>query len=431
MSNALAIATVTTALAQIVRTAAQSVVNGADVLTGRPDPSAAPAHRIHLFLYQVSPNTALRNSDLPMRSSDGKAVTRPAAALDLHYMLAFFGSETSLEAQRMLGAVVRDLHVRPVLTKSMIQAAIASQSFLIGSNLADAVEQVKFTPLAVSLEEMSKVWSIFYQIPYTLSIAYQGSVILIESDNAVQPAVPVLKRGDSDQGVNTLLGPFPLIESIYFGLAADKIMESRPLSLPAAQLGLAVIILGHNLAGETVLLRFRHTRLDLSLDLPVDEADISAREVKVMLPPPASGTTQTDWAPGAYTVTVVHRQAGISKEKTSNAIPFALSPTTGAIEPGTTIARDGQGTATITITCRPRVQSGQQAVLVLAGREIVGDIDGGNPDKVIFVMENAPAVTGELIRLRVDGIESMPFIRVDSPPPSRFEFDPNQRITIT
>ena len=64
MSNALAIATVTTALAQIVRTAAQSVVNGADVLTGRPDPNASPAHRIHLFLYQVSPNGAMRNSDL-------------------------------------------------------------------------------------------------------------------------------------------------------------------------------------------------------------------------------------------------------------------------------------------------------------------------------------------------------------------------------
>jgi hypothetical protein len=56
MSNALAIATVTTALAQIVRGAAQSVVNGADVVTGRPDPNAAPGHRIHLFLYQVTPN---------------------------------------------------------------------------------------------------------------------------------------------------------------------------------------------------------------------------------------------------------------------------------------------------------------------------------------------------------------------------------------
>ncbi len=431
MSNALAIATVTTALAQIVRTAAQSVVNGADVLTSRPDPAAAPAHRIHLFLYQVLPNSALRNNDLPMRSLDGKVMTRPAAALDLHFMLAFYGSDTSLEAQRMMGAVVRDLHARPVLTKSMIQAAIASQSFLAGSNLAEAVEMVKFTPLAVSLEEMSKVWSIFYQIPYALSIAYQASVILIESDETAQTAFPVLKRGDGDHGVDTLLGPFPLIESVYFGLPVDTIQQSRPPSLPAAQLGLAVITLGHNLAGEAVLLRFRHSKLDLSQDIQVEQADISGTEVKVLLPQPASGTTQTDWAPGAYTVSVVHKQAGLAKEKTSNALPIALSPIIGAIEPGTTIARDGQGTATITITCRPRVQNGQQTVLVVTGREIVGEIDGANPDKVVFVMDNAPAVIDELIRLRVDGIESMPFIRVDSPPPTTFEFDPNQRITIT
>jgi len=276
MSNALAIATVTTALAQIVRTAAQSVVNGADVLTGRPDPAATPAHRIHLFLYQVSPNAVMRNNDLPTRSSDGKVVTRPTVALDLHYLLAFYGSETELEAQRMLGAVARDLHSRPLLTRSMIQGAIASQPFLSGSNLADAVEQVKFTPLGVSLEEMSKIWSIFYQIPYALSIAYQGTVVLIESEEAAQPALPVLKRGDTDQGVKTLLGPFPLIENVYFGMPADKILQSRPLSLPAAQLGLAVIVAGHNLGGEEVLLRFQHSKLGSTRELSPDSADVSA-----------------------------------------------------------------------------------------------------------------------------------------------------------
>jgi len=431
MSNALAIATVTTALAQVVRTAAQSVVNGADVLTGRPDPAASPAHRIHLFLYQVLPNIALRNSDLPMRSSNGKTITRPTAALDLHYLLAFYGSETELEAQRMLGAVVRDLHSRPVLTRSMIQASIASQPFLNGSNLADAVEQVKFTPLSVTVEEMSKIWSIFYQIPYALSIAYQGSVVLIESDESVQSAFPVLKRGDTDKGVNTLLGPFPLIESVYFGLPTDAILQSRPLSLPAAQLGLCVIVMGHNVSGEDVSLTFNHSKLELSQDLPVDQSDLSATELKVTLPQPDSGTSQTDWAPGVYTITVVQKSSGNALDITSNTIPIALSPIIGAIEPGTTIARDAQGTATITITCRPRVRSEQQVHLLLAGMEIVGQIDGGNPDKVNFAIENAPAVSGALIRLRVDGIESMPFNRVDVPPPPRFEFDANQRVTIT
>ena len=146
MSNSLAIATVTTALAHIVKSAAESVVTGADVVTGRPDPAGSPSHRIHLFLYQVSPNGALRNNDIPTRNAAGKPVVRPAAALDLHYLLAFYGNENELETQRMLGAVVRDLHSKPVLTRRMIKDAVASQAFLKGSNLNDAVEQVKFTP---------------------------------------------------------------------------------------------------------------------------------------------------------------------------------------------------------------------------------------------------------------------------------------------
>jgi hypothetical protein len=431
MSNSLAIATVTTSLAQIVRAAAQSVVNGAEVVTGRPDPNATPGHRIHLFLYQVSPNGAMRNNDLPTRSSDGKIVTRPTVALDLHYLLAFYGSEADFETQRMLGAVVRDLHARPILSRQMIFDAIASQQFLSGSNLADAVEQVKFTPLVVSLEEMSKLWSVFFQTPYALSIAYQASVVLIESEEAAEPALPVLKRGDTDQGVNTLLGPFPIIESAYFGMPEDKILQPRPLSLPAAQLGLAVIVAGRNLGGETVLLRFRHSKLELAQELPVASADLSEKELKVLLPQPGSGTSQTDWAPGVYTVTTVAKQSGTAHERTSNALPIVLSPIISMIEPGTTIPRDVQGTATITITCQPRVRSEQQAVLLLAGRETVGRIDTTDPDKVIFEMKNAPAVTNELIRIRVDGIESMPFKRVDTPPPTRFEFDANQKVTIT
>jgi hypothetical protein len=439
MSNALAIATVTTALAQLVRTAAQSVVNGAEVVTGRPDPNATPAHRVHLFLYQVSPNGAMRNNDLPTRSSDGKLVARPTAALDLHYLLAFYGSETELETQRMLGAVVRDLHATPVLTRQMIRNAVASQNFLQGSNLADAVEQVKFTPLAVSLEELSKLWSVFFQTPYALSVAYQGTVVLIESEEPTQPALPVLSRGDKDQGVDTLLGPFPVIESAYFGLPQDPILQSRPLSLPAAQLGLAMIVSGRNFGGDTVLLRFRHSGRELRnsqnheliSEVPVTPVDRSATELKVVLPQPGAGTTPSDWAPGVYTVTVVDTRSGSPRESSSNALPMALSPIIAAIEPGTTIPRDAQGTATLTITCQPRVHSGQQAVLLVAGMEIVGQVDGGNPDKVIFVVENAPVVTNELIRLRVDGIESMPFKRVDTPPPTRFEFDPNQRVTIT
>ncbi|MFZ4859039.1 MAG: DUF4255 domain-containing protein [Desulfuromonadaceae bacterium] len=431
MSNYLAIATVTAALEQLVRTAAQAVVHGSQVLTGRPDPNATPGHRIHLFLYQVLPNGAMRNNDLPARSPDGTVVKRPTVALDLHYLLAFYGSDTELEAQRMLGAVVRDLHAKPLLTRSMIQSVIKSQTFLTGSNLADAVEQIRFTPLPLSLEEMSKLWSVFFQAPYALSVAYQSTAVLIESEEPVQSALPVLKRGARDQGVDLLPGSFPCIESAYFGMPEDSIMQPRPPSLPTAQLGLAVIVTGRNLGGESVLLRFHHSKLGLTRELSVASADISAKELKVRLPRPGAGSSQTDWAPGVYTVTVVQKQSGATRERTSNALPIALSPLIGSIEPGTTIPRDTHGNVKIILTCLPQIRSAQQTVLLLAGREIVGQIDDDNPDKVIFDVKNAVVMTNELIRLRVDGIESTPIKRVDSPPPTHFEFDANQRVTIT
>ena len=160
-------------------------------------------------------------------------------------------------------------------------------------------------------------------------------------------------------------------------------------------------------------------------------ADHSASELKVLLPQPGSGNSQTDWAPGVYTVTAVEKRSGNELDRTSNSLPIALSPVIAGIDPANPIPRGADDKATITITCQPRVHNGQQAVLLLAGREVVGQVDVANPDKVIFVVEKAPALTNELIRLRVDGIESMPFKRVDVPSPTRFEFDNSQRVTIT
>jgi hypothetical protein len=441
MSNSLAIATVTAALAQIVRSAIQGAVSGSDVIIGRPEspPAGDALPRVRLYLYQVTPNPALRNADLPSRGSNGALVKRPCAALELHYLFSFYGSETELQPQRMLGAVVRDLHAQPFLTRQMVQNVITGYSVLEGSNLHEAVEHVRFSPLSLSLEDQSKLWSVFFQTPHAVSVAYQASVVLIESDEAAQPALPVLKRGADDQGVDTLIGPFPALDSLYFGLPNDRISQPRPLSLPAAQMGLAVIAKGRNLSGETVLLRFEHTRRDLKTsadkelfkELIVAQGDLSASELKVLLPQPGSDSSQDDWAPGVYTVTAVEKRSGSDRDRTSNSLPFALSPIIAKIEPPNPIPINGDGKATITITCQPRVHKTQQALLLLAGREVVGQVDVANPDKVIFVIENAPTVNNELVRLRVDGIASIPFKRVDIPPPIRFEFDDSQRVAIT
>ena len=143
------------------------------------------------------PNPAYRNADLPTRRGDGQLAQRPQAALMLHYLFSFFGDDANLEPQRLLGAAMRQLHAQPLLTKQEIIQAIATPPYdtiLPASNLAEQVDLVRFTPLGLSLEELSKAWSVFFQSPYVLSVAYQASAVLIETDDAAQKALPVQSR---------------------------------------------------------------------------------------------------------------------------------------------------------------------------------------------------------------------------------------------
>jgi hypothetical protein len=197
MSNYLAIATVTAALQQILLDPVANAVSGAKVGFSRPD-GKAPANKaphVNVYLYRVTPNAAYRNRDLPTRRADGTVVKNPLTALDLHYLITFRGSDEKLEPQRMLGAVASTLEAQPLLSTNNIQNAMSNFSFLNGSGLDTQVERVRFTPTALTLEEFTKLWSAFFQVEYSLSAAYQASVVLIESDGTPpQEALPVLSR---------------------------------------------------------------------------------------------------------------------------------------------------------------------------------------------------------------------------------------------
>src|SRR5215469_16285087 len=166
MSNFLAIATVTAALQQILQTPVGNAVALAQVGFNRPDPTNTTAPLVNIYLYQITPNAAYRNADLPTRRADGSLVQRPQAALDLHYLFTFHGDDSKLEPQRLMGAVVTTLHSQPLLLPSAINAATTHFTFLAGSRLENQIERVKFTPTALSLEEFSKLWSAFFHVEY-------------------------------------------------------------------------------------------------------------------------------------------------------------------------------------------------------------------------------------------------------------------------
>lgn len=193
MSNALAVATVTAALRKKLSEAV-SEVPGAKVTSQRPEATPHKEPVVNVYLYQTTPNTAWRNTELPTRGPGGNIVQRSQAALDLHYLLSFYGEESTLVPERLLGSVVQRLHERPVLTRKLIESTVPSFDYLKGSDLAEESELVRLTPSALSLEELSKLWSIFFQCPYVLSVAYQATVVLIDGVEEPRPALPVRTR---------------------------------------------------------------------------------------------------------------------------------------------------------------------------------------------------------------------------------------------
>src|SRR3954465_9478756 len=112
MSNALAIAGVTAVLKDLLENGLiDHQVTGAvgtEVTVSSLAPDVVPidgaeaAPRLNLFLYQVTPNAAWRNVDLPSCDRSGRRISNPPLALDLHYLLTAYGF-AELQAEVLLG----------------------------------------------------------------------------------------------------------------------------------------------------------------------------------------------------------------------------------------------------------------------------------------------------------------------------------------
>jgi hypothetical protein len=421
MSNALAIATVTRAMAAVIDRAVSPLVSGVDISTSRPETDAQGAKRIHLFLYQVLPDPSQRNNDLPTRASNGDLRQRPTAALNLHYLVTFHGDDKALEPHKMLGAVTRDFHARPVLSRSLIQSV--SNGNVNGTNLADAPDQVRITSLALTVEDLSKIWMMFSQIPYALSVAYEARVVLIDADESGALVLPVLYRGQDDHGTQTQIGPFPTLDDYEITLPGAPLQGPRLPSYPSAQLGLQLALRGRNLGGDTVTVRFSHPRLP-PVDMVVAPADRTPDEIHVVIP--NDGAAQTAWAAGNYLVSVTIVNG--ASTRTSNEISLPLSPTFTQIAPPSPIA--GSGTdLVLTLTCSPQIAAGQRAALLVGSGEAVAAPPAAQTATLAFTLVKAPKVANEFVYLRVDGVDSVAFTQQG--PPQKFVLDDSKRITIT
>jgi hypothetical protein len=432
MSNALAIASVTAVLKDLLDNAVidhslSTVVGDRVTITALPpDRIRADGNEIvqlNLFLYNVVLNQGWRNVGLPSRNDVGQRLTNPPLAIDLYYLLSAYGRE-DFDGEILLGYAMQTLHEMPVLTRDAIHKALEPVSPVDGSSLpegmkdlsasdlAEQVEMIKITPHTISTEELSKLWSAF-QANYRPSVAYHVSVVLIESKYQTRSPLPVLSRGrpdpitGRDEGVITqpdLLPPFPTIQEV-----------KPPDQQPGIRMGERLIVSGHHLDGDHPTVRFTHARSLYSLELP---ASSDATSMEVIIPPdPAPGAVDPDspenpdnWQIGIYRVCGIISRTG-HPERTTNELSVALAPFINSISVSVT-----DGTVELTLSCSPKVWKNQIVTLVVGDREITAEpVILDKTDTLIF--RSASLLSGpQWVRLRVDGIESILIDRSGSLP---------------
>jgi hypothetical protein len=392
MSDTRAIAAVTLTLRHRLQHALLGT--GAGVSVARPGAAGngQPSPSVNLFLYQTTPNAAWRNDDLPTRRPDGRLVRRPQAALDLHYLLSFYGEDKTFVPQQLLGRVTRTLHASPVLSRALVAEALAaaavdadlSATDLPDSDLADAVELVRITPAVLSLEELSKLWSIFFQTPYALSAAYQASVVLVEDDTETpEPGLPVSRR-------NVYVLPFrqPFVERV----------ESSAGPQAPIVYDTTLHVFGRQLRGQAVRVRIGDSTVEPS---SVDDAEIVVDLASIPAGERRAGVTGLQVLQDVLMGTPETPHRGFE----SNVAAFVLRPTLSAIT-----ASDPQ--ATVSFDVMPPVRAKQRLTLLLnehadPSRSYSFVLEPPASDLATIEVPISDVETSDyFVRVRIDGAES-------------------------
>lgn len=354
MSNALAIATVTAVLKDILENGLTShpiaTSIGDTLVTALPPDRVSVGTderpQLNVFLYQVSQN---RNADWVGRDRVESHRTNPLAqtplALDLHYLLTAYGAK-DFQAELLLGYAMQLLHDIPVLTRDRVYAALKNAAAMSSfgalsqvlasvsiADLADQVAPIKLGPEFFSMEETSKLWSSL-QTHYRPSAGYQASMVLIES-----------RRSITESPVPGLVLSQPVIEQVGLPTGLERLLTAGDL----------LVIRGKRLQGTLTRIRL------MGRSTLLTPQDIQDNQISLVLP--------LDLAAGVQAVQVVNlaMNPGMAtgQEIESNVAAFVVHPTISA-SIGTAKPLDGeQYNANITLGVKPLIGESQQVILWL------------------------------------------------------------------
>ncbi|AUT00764.1 hypothetical protein CLI64_10345 [Nostoc sp. CENA543] len=407
MSNYLAIATITATLQRTLQASVQIDVDGARVTTVRPDRlgSGSPEAGVNIYLYDILMNPAWRSADLRQRHSEEKYIKRSQTGLDLYYLLTCYGNDVELEPQRLMGSIIRTFNSKSNITTESIRETVTDSTlaFLADSDLAEQVETISISPVDLNVEEISKIWSVFFQTPYSLSIAYKTSIVLIDAGDIPKKPLPV-------RNLQRHVTPYqPAIAQIKVKEELSKIWQTQLATNPLILASSTLLIKGDKLSADITQVRIGN--------VTATPQKVTNQEITLEL---ASIPVESLRA-GMQSLQVIHPQQRVN----SNIVPILLRPT---IEEITVSNLKGRGndprSAEITVRVNVSIESTQQLTLVLtelspsqfAGYSYEKTKNRQNiSHSVTFIVNDCPPGT-YLVRLVVDGAESL--LTVDTDPQS-------------
>jgi hypothetical protein len=356
---------------------------------------------VNLFLYRTEVSAAWRNRPLP--PSRGGEGGHPPLALHLEYLVTAYGEDDrEIAGHFLLAQAMRVLHDRPVLGRERLKTAFES------ALVHEQIEAVTITPRALSIDEMSKLWSTF-QTQYRISAAYLVTLLLIESRLVPRTPLPVLQRGEGDKGVITTASPVPLLNN------------ARPRTgFAAVRLGEELAIGGEHFDSGTLVARLRHPRLVDPIELPVTVESASKASIRI----PDSGNAPDEWPAGFYQLAFV--LAAPDFHWTTNILSFALAP---SIQLAPT-QHNAEETIEVTVTALPRVRDDQDAVVIYGSKQVQPasrTTDPNDKSQPTTITADLALIQGKLpVRLRVDGVDSIPVVQANG----TLGFDKDQSIEV-
>lgn len=208
------IAAVTQTLGYLLGAVVREAVPEAHVTLKRPEETSAGASdepRLNIYLVQVLTEATMRSNDLPTRAN-GALVKEPQAPVNLRYLLSFFGAWE--KAHLMLGAAEIALRARPLLDAAIVGEALREHHHLQDSGLAEQQPPVRLVPGAIGLEELTRFWSGFVQMPYTLSTVYEARTVLLTESQELTAALPVRRVNSPVTGMPPQLDSLPRVDFV-------------------------------------------------------------------------------------------------------------------------------------------------------------------------------------------------------------------------